>query len=686
MATKPNASDDTIINLVDVAEVRVENHKMMPPVKFKGTESDNQRAISFYSTSGKLAAAAREISVQGRITALATNVNLNHICELNNRTIFETYVGQLFDPKNWKVLSFHNQAGVRIIRSTVADRPQVLLPVGDHDANWAAVARREQDITFVQVRASIDLSIVTSTASSKYTIDTFIELPKGDKLILDGGGNYVTVHTFLGPDDIRLYTADAVQTEILMLTRQTKPASLTAATFGMTSASLDSSKKDELFREDLIESNFSWLEDELFKTCCPGVAYRPSSALNQVKQIYTDANGNKTCVPIQLYMTNVLIAMNCMGRKDYEVDVVNYAVDNMDPDVKAEMESAYSAHLQPRARDPVTQTRAIQDLLVAASKAERKVINTRTLISNQATALMVATVPGYTAVKKPMSEMSTPGMASVAEHTIGGNTRIPDFEWTNGDCVGCGSTTHRYMKPRSKDITCPNANRPGAKENAAKNFAKMRADRSSKQRDEVISKPKWARMGKGAKRHFAEAFLADAECAADFNAYVARIKEGKDDDDQKPAAKKAGNGNVTVLPTIAVLNGRIGGPPPLPVKLDGNLPHCGLKAGGKEADNLVTVLIALIDSGAGATIGWLQYWEAVVLINPSILVKIFTCKDGTYSPITMQGIVDDASGNNKTDLPVAFQIQTRYHCRDGSELHMLVGLGMDVSNNYRLLS
>ena len=100
----------------------------------------------------------------------------------------------------------------------------------------------------------------------------------------------------------------------------------------------------------------------------------------------------------------------------------------------------------------------------------------------------------------------------------------------------------------------------------------------------------------------------------------------------------------------------------------------------------MTVLIALIDSGAGATIGWLQYWEAVVLINPSILVKIFTCKDGTYSPITMQGIVDDASGNNKTDLPVAFQIQTRYHCRDGSELHMLVGLGMDVSNNYRLLS
>ena len=129
-------------------------------------------------------------------------------------------------------------------------------------------------------------------------------------------------------------------------------------------------------------------------------------------------------------------------------------------------------------------------------------------------------------------------------------------------------------------------------------------------------------------------------------------------------------------------NGRAGGPPVLPVTLDGNLPHCRLGVGGNDDDNLLTILVDLIDSGAGATIGWLQYWEAVVLINPSILVQIFTCKDGSYSPITIQGIVDDASGNNQTELPVALQIRTRYHCRDGSKLHMIVGLGMEVSVNF----
>jgi hypothetical protein len=163
-------------------------------------------------------------------------------------------------------------------------------------------------------------------------------------------------------------------------------------------------------------------------------------------------------------------------------------------------------------------------------------------------------------------------------------------------------------------------------------------------------------MGKAAKHHFAEALMADADHAADFNAYIGKIKEEAEEDTPKPVVKKASNGNVTVLPTIAVFNGHIGGPPPLPVKLDGALPHCGLNAGGEKADNPKTMLVALTDSGAGTTIGWLPYWEAVVLVHPSILVKIFTCKDGKYSPITMQGIVGDASGNNKIDLPVAFQI------------------------------
>ena len=182
-----------------------------------------------------------------------------------------------------------------------------------------------------------------------------------------------------------------------------------------------------------------------------------------------DANGNVARLPIQLYFTNIMIAMNCMGRMPYKINVVNYTVDNMDPDMKAKMESTYTGHLLARTRDPITQTCVIQTLLVAVSAAEKKVINTRNSISSKTTQLLIATVPGYTSA---VDSAMTPAHKSVAERTIQSNIPIPPFEWEMGKCVVCGSIAHRYKK--EKDIICPHADRPNAKENARDNFAKMR--------------------------------------------------------------------------------------------------------------------------------------------------------------------------------------------------------------------
>ena len=216
-----------------------------------------------------------------------------------------------------------------------------------------------------------------------------------------------------------------------------------------------------------------------------------------------------------------------------------------------------------------------------------------------------------------------------------------------GKCVACGSTSHRYKV--KKEIVCPHADRPNAKEYAKENYAKMRSGKGRRNGDgppaakKSWEKPKWEKMGEKAKRHFAQTLLADTKNSDDFNKY---ISEAQEKEEEEPVPKKTCN--VTVLPSIAVLNGIAGAPPLLPVRLDGNLPHMDLEAGGSDDDNLKTLLRALIDSGAGATIGWLQYFEAVVLINPSILVQIFTCVGGKYSPITMHGIVDEKEGANTT--------------------------------------
>ena len=67
-------------------------------MKLKGTESDHERALLFYATSGNLDAAAKDISAQGRIKALAANVNLSHLADLNLSAVFDAYCEQLFDP------------------------------------------------------------------------------------------------------------------------------------------------------------------------------------------------------------------------------------------------------------------------------------------------------------------------------------------------------------------------------------------------------------------------------------------------------------------------------------------------------------------------------------------------------------------------------------------------------------
>ena len=137
------------------------------------------------------------------------------------------------------------------------------------------------------------------------------------------------------------------------------------------------------------------------------------------------------------------------------------------------------------------------------------------------------------------------------------------------------------------------------------------------------------------------------------------------------------------MPIFNALNNQL---EPLPVRLDAKLSHIRMDFGTPGDDNLISCIDALVDTGAGCTIGNLNHFAGEVLTNPSILVEVFTCKDGKYAPLTMHGIVDpDAEGgNHTTELPVAFRLRTTYKLRGGKDLHLMIGLGKDVSVKFIL--
>ena len=60
---------------------------------------------------------------------------------------------------------------------------------------------------------------------------------------------------------------------------------------------------------------------------------------------------------MHLYITNIMVAMNCMGKDKYELDVVTYAVGNMDPEIRRELEASYTDHLQTRERGILSRRR-----------------------------------------------------------------------------------------------------------------------------------------------------------------------------------------------------------------------------------------------------------------------------------------------------------------------------------------
>ena len=380
---------------------------------------------------------------------------------------------------------------------------------------------------------------------------------------------------------------------------------------------------------------------------------------------------NVTCLSIHDYFINVIIAMNCMGENDYELDTVRYTVENMDTDIVAEIESSYAGHLGQRARDQVTQNLATQQFLIHATNAEKKVNNTRNLISARTTKIL-SVILGFAAAATTVAAADgqvVSALAYVAEKTIHNKTPIPEFTWVHGRCHGCNSQSHMY-KTKGK-ITYTEVGRPNVIEYVLKNLATLssttRKPRHLREGDGKwakngqFSKPEFSMMVDHQKKAFAKALVTNSGSVKKFKQYIKKAKLAKEGDESDDGV------NITCLPNIVVLNSDVGASPPLPAKLDGNLSDIKFLVVRENTKGVsLTALWSLIDSGAGATIGFLNYFEGVLIINPDALVRIFTSSGGEYSSIFMHGIVStDTEGVTTTELPVAFHIRTPYRCRDG---------------------
>ena len=110
--------------------------------------------------------------------------------------------------------------------------------------------------------------------------------------------------------------------------------------------------------------------------------------------------------------------------------------------------------------------KAFREVVKHAAPAEEKVLSLCKEVRRNTVTALVA-VPGFNgSALTSTAAGSNPVMRSVAKETITRHKRIEPFEWSNGDCHGCGGP-HKNM--RNGAVVCLNADRPGCKENTEKN-------------------------------------------------------------------------------------------------------------------------------------------------------------------------------------------------------------------------
>ena len=246
--------------------------------------------------------------------------------------------------------------------TTTTVDPQILKGTGGMDTATAAADRRAANIKFVTIETTIDFTIVIGDDNSKFKVSTVIELPMTSKQVNDTASGAIEVAAFQGKADIRTYSSDDFQDHIINVMGQTGAAKLVAPAFGASMATLDNESKADELHELVVGKCFGYLSQQLFKTVCANLAYRPAQTLDNVKQVHDDANGNKVRIPMNDFFNKILNASATLSPDNFEVDLVTHAMDSMDPDGKTHLEDQYTGHLGARKRDKVTQIRTLQAL------------------------------------------------------------------------------------------------------------------------------------------------------------------------------------------------------------------------------------------------------------------------------------------------------------------------------------
>jgi len=642
----------------------------------------HERAHAYHVN--KAALAAQTIPIQLQLDALGNQLNLaatmDGVLQEWTRYFQDHWAGF----RHLKVLSFHDTKGDMMSNTTNATDPARLLPV--QDGNVADCCK--QGVKFVRVQLRLDLSslAIASVATHSFILleEYYIELPQTTKAMNTGTSRAYNLTTWQGHENLKVLSCEIVKIDILEITLQDGPVDLQPAAFGLTSARTEGTVLGSSIDGKIMKLAYATVCKTMFTELCPDYSDQPHAALDLIKQVSIDPNGNSVSAPISAYYKRLMNAARPFtSEREFPISLCAKFIEGMDPRLLPGFRRNFPNHSNVVMLRAETQRKTLQEMLQAAQRAKEDYTNV------QRTAREAIGLGGQSffsgsdtrgASAFPSQAKTTLMKYSQSGGNRGGNGRGERRPLT---CFGCGGP-HPWSELIDGKfvVKCPNKLNPGVQDNAQKNMEKYRADR--KKRRERTSK----------KRNLATINLADfdevSQQRIQEQVLQSTIKGDVDDStsvisavtlQSKPqnSQKKSKSGYIFIV-DVQVLAAGSTTKKPMPITIQCTLPHIVLQLGNDlDCPNCPSIRCA-VDTCAALSTGSFHFFAAIAKRSPHCIAKIFAPNE--YAPIILSGIVqssDEAAGT--TNLEVGWQFYLPYKTKSGEDAMFAVATGPHVAVN-----
>ena len=571
------------------------------------------------------------------------------------------------DPTQLTVISYHNSAGV-VIDNAIDDTTGQLKPIDDGTVD----SRRPEDVAFAKVRLTIDYQdLHYKNEECKYSCNYFIPLPIGEIIFLNTAGNPVTRTTCTIAGDPFSLTADEFQAQVIKPYGVIGPAALDEPEHGSTACQVDYTRARRKMDREITHLGFQSIFHKLCEQLAPGYKACAHATVERIKQCFTDPNGNNQCLTVIEYYNAIIRSSGpFVDEPTFPYNIAVHFATNLEETIKNEFDKNTKDHLTFTDLDRDKQLKKLDEYLALASECEKVVKSTTTLVRK-------AMGDTHTFFKTIMDRLDLPtpdpnlfngnpdAFISAAEKTLRKNKgkHSMDDDEIKILCWGCGGH-HAWRDRHTKEIVCPNKDKPGV-EDRAKAAHKKYLAAIQKQRKGWVQKKKvkFSDLTADEKERFRQHLVQQANSIT--------------------AAGHSANQQTYHYPAIVLLNQM--GKPVLPAKIDNLLPFIVLTLGKLDTpEEMCPSIRALVDTGAGISTGYWGFWSPILKAHPEAVQNIHTVADGTYAPIVLGGVVTGKDGDmseHTTELTVVVDVNLRYETHHGQSVIHSIAMGNHVGVN-----